>query len=120
MKRGNKKGLQLAIGTIVMIVLAVFVLIGLLFIWNQQTGIFSDFLKNLAGKTNVDALVTSCNSFAARNSVYEFCCAEKEVKYESDELGREIKEEKLTCNELADKSFAGNRINKLNCEDACG
>lgn len=116
MKRGNKRGLELAIGTVVIIVLAVLVLIALLVIFDRQTGIFSDFLANLMGKTNVDTLVTSCNALATQNSVYEYCCVEKKVKYKAD---GKIIEEELTCKELEDKSFVGGMISKLNCENAC-
>jgi len=110
----DKKAMELAIRTIVIIVLAILVLVAVLFIWNQQTRIFSDFLKNLAGKTNVDSLVTSCNSLVGRGSVYEYCCVKREVRYE--EAGQ-LREETLTCYQLSEKSF-GERINKLNCQEA--
>lgn len=118
-KRGfvrNKKGFELAIRTIVIIVLAILVLIAVLVIFNQQTGIFSDFLLNLMGKTNVDAIVTSCNSLVTRKAVYDYCCIEREVKYR-DKANGKIKEEKLTCEKLAEKPFGG-RIDELNCETA--
>ena len=111
----NKRGLELAIGTLVVIILGVLVLIAILIIWNYQTGIFSDFLRNISGKTNVDSLVTGCNSLVTQQAVYEYCCVEKEAKYEQD---GEIKKEKLTCDELREKEFTGNRLNELNCENA--
>jgi len=116
-KRGirNKKALEMAVNTIIIIVLSVLVLIVLIFIFNQQTGIFSNFINNLVGRTNVDSVVTACNSLTASNSVYEYCCVEKEVRHSED---RKTKEEKLTCQELAEKSFTGGRINKINCESA--
>lgn len=114
-KMKNKKGLELTINVMVLIILAVLVLVGLIIILERQTGMFSDFLNNLMGKTNVDAIVTSCNSLVASNSVYEYCCVERKVKYN---LGGKIAEETLTCKEIAEKSFAGG-INKLNCEGVC-
>lgn len=116
MKRGNKKAFELAISTIVIIVLAILVLIAVLVIFDRQTGIFSDFINNLMGKTNVDALVISCNSLASQNSVYDFCCVERKVKYKAE---GKVLEEELTCNALADEDFVGGRIDKLNCEDVC-
>ena len=115
-KRMNKKAMELAIRTLVIIVLAILVLVAVLVIFNRQTGLFSDFLENLMGKTNVDNLVTSCNSLITRNAVYEYCCESREVKYKED---GKLKEEKLTCEELAGKSFTANRINKVNCEGVC-
>jgi|SRR3989344_4149713 len=111
----NKRGLELAIGTLVVIILGVLVLIAILIIWNYQTGIFSDFLRNISGKTNVDSLVTGCNSLVTQQAVYEYCCIKKDVKYEQN---GEIKKEKLTCSELREKEFAGDRVNELNCGDA--
>jgi uncharacterized protein YxeA len=115
LSKKDKKAMELAIGTVVIIVLAILILISLLVFWNSQTGIFSDFLENLAGKTNVDAIVTSCNSFVTRSAVYDYCCVEREVKYEVD---GSLIEEKITCKALADKPI-GERINKLDCEAAC-
>jgi len=126
MKRGNKKGengffirdkkgLELSINVIVIIVLAILLLVALIIILNRQTGIFSDFLSNLFSRANVDNIVASCNSLVTQNSVYEYCCAEREVKYEKD---AKLTEEKLTCKELEEKNFTGGRINKLNCENA--
>ncbi len=123
----DKKGLELTVNTLIIIVLAVLLLIALLVILNRQTGIFSDFINNLMGKTNVDAVVASCNSLASQNAAYEYCCAEKKVKYKLD---GKILEEELTCNALSDNDVSANkslillsitagRINKLNCENVC-
>lgn len=114
----NKKGMELAVGTLIVIILSVFVLIALLIIWNQQTGIFSDFLKNIAGKTNIDSLVTSCNSFVTQQAFYDYCCVKRDVNYEGIVEGkRKIIEQELTCKELSGKTFTGGRIEKLNCEN---
>jgi len=115
----NKRGLELAINTLVIIILAVLILIALLIWWNYQTGIFSDFFKNIQGKSNVDAVVTACNTLASQQAIYEYCCIKKDVRYEITEEGKsKIAEEKLTCLELINKSFTGGRIQKLGCENA--
>ena len=112
-KIGNKRGFELTISTVVIIILFVFVLISLLVFWNYQTGIFSDFIRNIMGKSNVDSLVISCNSLVNQNAVYEYCCEKKQVKLTSEEL-------ELTCKELSEKDY-GTRIEKLNCDNAgCG
>ena len=114
-KMMNKRGLELEINTLVIIILSVLVLIALLLIWNYQTGVFSDFLKNIQGKTNVDGIVTACNILASQQAVYEFCCIARETKYENSE--GKIQEEKLTCLGLANKNFTGGRIQSLDCEN---
>ncbi len=112
----NKRGMELAVNPLVIIILSILVLIAVLLIWNQQTGIFSDFINNIIGKTNIDSLIASCNSLASQNSVYEYCCVGKEARYKSE---GKIIEEELTCSSLAEKSFTSGRINKLSCGDAC-
>lgn len=105
----------MAVGTIVVIILGILILIGLLVFWNYQTGIFSDFLENIQGKTNVDSIVTACNTQQSQQAVYEYCCVKKQVKYTNEE--NKIVEEELTCLEISEKSFTSNRIQKLNCGD---
>jgi len=108
----NKRGLEMTINVMVIIVLAVLLLIALIVVLTGQTGFFSDFLRNLTGKANVDAVVTACNSHVNQNDIYEYCCVEKKVYYKSE---GKLKEEELTCKELADKTFINNRINPLEC-----
>jgi len=109
MKRGDKKAMQLAISTIVIIVISVLVLIALLLIWNQQTGVFSDFLENLMGRSNVDAVIAGCNTLVSQDASYEYCCVDKNVKYGD-------REEDMTCFELA-KQF--DKINNIDCGGIC-
>lgn len=111
----NKRGLELAIGTLVVIILAIVVLIFLLIFWNSQTGIFSDFFSSFVGKSNVDALVTSCNSLVTQQAVYEYCCIKKDVRYEKDD---KIVKEKFSCRELREQNFTGGKIQELNCQDS--
>ncbi len=111
----NKKGVELAVRTLVIIVLSVLILIALIVVFTNQSEFFVDFLNNLVGKTNVDSLVTSCNSLVTQNSVYEYCCVKRNVKYEQD---GEMKGKKLTCLELSEKNFTAGRIQELNCDDA--
>lgn len=111
----NKKGLELAVNTLIVIILAILVLIAVLVVFDRQTGIFSDFIGNLIGKTNIDSLVASCNSLSSQEASYDFCCVGKKARYKSE---GKIIEEEITCQELSDKSF-GSGINKLNCEGVC-
>ena len=103
----------MAAGTLVAIILAIFLLIGILIWWNYQSGIFTDFLRNMQGRTNVDSIVTACNTQQSQQAVYEYCCVKKQVEYEQNS---KIVEEELSCSELSEKNFTSNRIQKLNCE----
>ena len=106
----NKRGLQLALNTIVIIVLSILILISILVIWNYQTGIFSNFFKNIQGESNVDSIVTACNTHAAQQGFYEYCCVERDVKTKDEDF-------KLTCLEVREKSFMQGRINNLDCKN---
>ena len=107
----DKRGFELAINTIILIALGVLALIVIIIVWASQSGYFADFLENIRGKTNVDSLVTSCNSLVSQNSVYEYCCVKTDVRLENQEL-------ELSCQELNTKDFTGNRIKELNCDNA--
>jgi uncharacterized protein YxeA len=113
-KKRSKKAMQIAISTLVIIILSVLILVGLLVFWNYQTGMFSDFLKSVQGETNIDSIVTACNTQVTQNSFHEYCCVGKSVKYEK---GGKIVEEEMTCSELGDMDI-GKRIQDLNCENA--
>jgi len=106
----NKKGVELAIRTIVIFTVAILVLIMLVFWLNSERGMFSGFLKNFRGTSNVDEVVDACNTFYTSNRVYSYCCDLKEVKAGGEEF-------ELTCNQLRDKNFTSDRISKLGCEE---
>lgn len=114
MKRGlikDKKGLELAINTLVIMVLAIVLLAFLVVFFTGTAGNFMDKIKSYFSYSNVDNVVESCNILSSTNSQYSFCCEKKSVKYYED---GEKREGEFSCNELTDKSFGGN-VEKLNC-----
>lgn len=74
----GKKGFELALNTIILIVLGMMVLIALLYMLNVQTGFLSSFIKS-SGKSNVDVVVEACNSLASNQQAYSYCCENREV-----------------------------------------
>ena len=115
MKKRDKRGMELMVNTSVMIIMAILVAVILLIFWDMETGRFSSYINGLMGKSNVDSLTTACNSFVARDAAYEYCCAKKTVKYESEDG---IKEELLTCFQLSSMKF-GSRVEKMECNNVC-
>jgi hypothetical protein len=110
----KKRGMELAINTLIIIVLGIIVLVALLIVFNNQTGIFTNLIKNLMGKSNVDSLVIGCNNLADGGQTYEYCCVKKDVVLgsgKSDKLS-------LTCGEMRDRAF-GARINNVDCAKLC-
>jgi hypothetical protein len=105
----NKRGLELAFSTIVVIVLSILLLIALLFILNSQTGMFSTLLKNFQ-KNNVDSVVAICNSQASSGQEYSYCCDKKEVI-----INKEKSE--MTCGEVKKNGYG--EIQEIKCEIIC-
>lgn len=113
MRRISKRGFEMAIGTIIIIVLAVFVMIGILFVWNYQTGIFSDILGNINSRSNVDTIILACNNFVNQQNEYEYCCVERNVKLD------DTQKFELTCDELRNQNFSSGKINLFDCRGGC-
>ncbi len=116
MKKMDKRGMELMINTSVVIIMAVLVAVILIVFWDIETGRFSSYIQGLMGESNVDSVITACNSFVSRNAVYEYCCAKKTVKYE---LRDEVTEEQLTCSQLSSMKI-GERAEKMECQNVCG
>ena len=111
MKKGmDKRGLQLAINTIVTLVLALVVLAFMVIFFTGTSTDFMNKIKSYFSYSNVDNLVSSCNILSETNAQYSFCCEKKLVKYYED---GEKNEGEFNCFEIADKF--GN-IDKLNCD----
>ncbi len=110
----KKKGMQLMVETYVIIILALLIAVVLIVIWDVQTGKFSSYIKEVMGKSNVDGIVASCNSFVARGAVYEYCCSLKEVKYQA---GKETVSKFMTCKDLSNRDF-GSEVRKMDCKEA--
>ena len=95
----DKRGFELAIGTVVLMILGVTVLIFL-------TGFFilgsEDFMSKIRGYfsySNIDSVQQSCEILINSGQKSGFCCDSKNVRYYKN---GEKAEEELTCSELVD------------------
>lgn len=84
-KRGNKRGFELAISTLVIIVLAILVLIALILAFTVGWGKFLDTIRGYGG-SDIDNLNKLCKTQCDFENKYSYCCEEKS-------LGKE----KITC-----------------------
>jgi len=107
----NKKGLEMAIGTIVIIVLALVLLASSLYILTRAKGEFAQTIKSYFTKTNVDLIKSQCNRLAESEASYEYCCVDREVKLEREKKF-------MNCLEAGEEIW-GEDIVKLNCEGIC-
>ncbi len=111
-KIGDKKGLEMAINTIVLIILALVVLIAAIFIFSRSSSAFADKINSFISSSNVDSTIDSCNILANQESRFDYCCVKKSVKISRSEILN------VTCSEATEKSWAKD-IQKLNCEGVC-
>jgi len=109
---GNKKGFEMAISTIIIIILSLIVLIALILVFTRSTGTFSERISSLLGNSNIDSVRDSCNLLASQQSAYEYCCVNKTVKLS---LNKKID---LPCSFARGESW-GKQIDELNCVGVC-
>ena len=78
MKKGmEKKGLQMAVTTVIMIVLSIAVLTILLIFLNSQTGFLSRWFKTQSTQSTVDAVVTVCDNLVTTEAVMRIVVRQK-------------------------------------------
>ena len=77
----NKRGFQLAISTIILLILGILVLISLILIVTGQFEAFLDVIRNYGG-SDIDNLNKLCQSQCDLKQEYDFCCGEKVIKKE--------------------------------------
>ena len=114
----NKKGMQLSVEMILLLVLTVSAVVILSVFFSKTSNRFFGKLGAYFIHPNVDSIIEACNVLSSTDSSYAFCCDKKDVKYyEVDESGNQIKlSGDFTCGELIEKDFINNKITKLNCE----
>jgi len=111
----NKRGLELAINTIVILVLALAVLSFLVLFFAVGSGGFLSEIKGYFSYSNVDSVVSGCNIAVDSGRGYEYCCEKKDVKYY---MNGEKVEGDFSCRELLNKSFISG-LNDLECDIKC-
>ena len=94
----NKKGADLAIGTIVVIILALVVLVVIIYGFTVGWGnLFQQILGFGGGQVNVQTIVNSCQVSCSTQSTFDYCSRTRNVVFNEGEKGL-----KLTCFRLED------------------
>jgi len=109
----DKRGFELAISTMVIIILGLVVLIFLILFFTMGSGSFLEKMKSYFSYSNVDSFIQGCNVFVDSGQVNAYCCDSKKIRYMDD--GEKV-EEVLSCSELFDMGF---EIKELNCDGVC-
>jgi len=108
----SKHAMEMAIGTVVVIILAIVLLTASIFILTRSKGEFASTIKSYFTKSNVDLVVNNCNNLVNSGSSYEYCCVDQTIKLSSKE------EYKMSCDMASNESW-GSRINEMECEGIC-
>ena len=105
-KRGDKKGFEMSINVLIVIVLALLVLAALIIAFT--TG-FSQFWKIIKGyfMSDVSGIKQACETACTAGNSYDYCCVSRDADFGNGK-------EKITCQDLRLKLNCN-----LNCEDAC-
>jgi len=111
----NKRGFELAISTIILLILAVFVLVIFVLFLTMGSNNFRDTLKGYFSYSNVDSVISSCNLAVDTNMPYKYCCEKNNLRYY---LNGEKMKGNFTCFELLNESFANN-LKLMECSSSC-
>jgi hypothetical protein len=106
----NKRGMEMSISTIVVIVLAIVVLTLLIVFFTSQAGVLSDNVDAQTSDSNVDAIIVACDGLVTAQSIYAYCCEKKNVI-----PGGDAEDVKLTCQEISTVNWFGSRVAGMDC-----
>ncbi len=100
-KKKNKKGFELSITAIVLIILGLLVLVVLIYGFTFGWNVFwNKIIGYSGGKDNVQAVISSCELACSGNNKYDYCELKRKIIENSEE-------KEVTCSNLEDT--------RLNC-----
>jgi len=118
----NKKGMEMAVTTVIMIILSITVLTILVIFFNSQTGFLDKWFKTQSTASNIDAVVSACDGLVTSQSIYAYCCEEKEIRF--GEKGKVVdgeivknKDTQMTCEKVAESDWGKGRVRKMECDE---
>ncbi len=107
----NKKGAELAIGTIVMIILALVVLVVIIYGFTIGWGnLWENIVGYGGGQVNVQTVVQACQVACSTQSVYDYCTKFRNVVFQE-----KSKTEKLNCHSLQQRNVGLDFCDNIDC-----
>ena len=101
----NKRGQELSTTTVILLILAVFVLVFLILGFSVGWSKINPFLS----KSNVDPIIQACNVACATNQAYAFCSQPRDLRAEDEKL------KEVTCNFLSGNSNLKTKYGVAEC-----
>lgn len=116
----SKRGQEMSISTLVLIVLAVIVLVLIVI---GATGGFTkigDLFSNLGGgKSNIQTVLQGCQVACQTNSQYDYCTREREIRTGGDTSSGLTDKRMYTCDALVARGITGlDRCASITCPPA--
>jgi len=108
----NRKGFEMTITTIIIMILSIALLAILLFMLVYQAGFFSKSLKSQNGESTVDSFVSNCNSLLETESSYSYCCDKEEVKFVSENKTETVE---ISCGEAREYNWSKEKLEVFDC-----
>ncbi len=112
MKKLNKKGAEMTIGTIVIIVLALIVLVVLIVGFTGGWGNLWGRISSFFGGENVDSIVSACNVACSTNAKYDYCERTRDLKVKE---GGTMTTRQVKCVDLVNEKYGLKRCDSITC-----
>ena len=107
----NKKGAEMTIGTIVMIILALVVLVVIIYGFTTGWGnLWENIVGFGGGNVNVQTHVTSCELACSTNGVFDYCTKERQIRFTEDG-----DKEPRTCQDLIGTEYGLEECMNIDC-----
>lgn len=110
----NKKGFEMTISTIILMILGIALLVALLIMFVYQAGIFNKSVKSQNTETTVDSFISNCNGLLDGDLAYSYCCDKREVKFMSNEV---LDKKELSCKEAQGYNWSSGRLDGFDCSN---
>jgi len=107
----DKKGAEMTIGTIIVIILALVVLVIIIYGFSTGWTNLWDKITSFGGQNvNVQSAINSCELACSTNSAYDYCTLQRKVVFGDD---RDKLNKKWTCSDLKNEGLLS--CNEIDC-----
>jgi len=99
----NKRGAEMTIGTIIIIILALVVLVVIIYGFTTGwTGLWDNIVNFIGGKNNVEKVIQACQVACTTQANYNYCTLTRSISFEGAD--GKFKTVKATCKQLQDRT----------------
>jgi hypothetical protein len=112
----NKKGAEIALGTIIFIIIALVVLVVIIYFFTTTSGNLGENILNFGGgNINVQTVVQSCQVSCSTLSTYDYCTRQRTVVFDDTKSENAKNGKAFSCNALESESVGLENCPKVDC-----